>query len=482
MVEVDMSMHTAKSDHLVIDIERRLTEFRENINADPPQYSIYRIPSNIRKNNEYYYEPRMVSIGPYHRNKEHLRAMEEHKWRYLHKLWNQKDGILRDFIGEIRNAEADIRACYCESVGLEEGDQFVEMMLLDSCFIIKLFFNWLYNEPDAACGAGWALPLLMSDLLMLENQIPFFVLTKMYNIYTFGRVDPPSDAHEDNRPSFLTLAADILHETCKINAEGAKVPEDGVTIKHLLHLFYLLFVPTPEYALTPRQTNVKIKDKESRTNCFQLLQKHNRREFPGSSKHSEKTESPKVIKSAIELKEYGVVLKKKEKFASFLDISFERDILEVPRITIEGCSRSRLLNLIAFEQCSGGADFNPIKKPLSSYAAFMACLMNISPDVIVLEKAGILENNLANSEEGAKFFHQVRECAHTDFDNHYLKQVFVEVVEYCEAFWPKHRAKLRHDYFSSPWTISSFMVAMLLMILAIFRTIGFILTTFLKKY
>ncbi|KAJ4812829.1 hypothetical protein LUZ62_025395 [Rhynchospora pubera] len=482
MAEVEMSMHTAKSDHLLIDIQRRLTAFQEYTNADPPQYSIYRIPSHIRKNNEYYYEPRMVSIGPYHRNKEHLRAMEVHKLRYLGKLCNQKDGILRDFIGEIRNAEADIRACYCESVDLKEGDQFVEMMLVDGCFIIKLFFNWLFNEPDAACDAGWALPLLISDLLMLENQIPFFVLTKIYNIYTFGCVDPPSDAHGDYRPSFLTLAADILHETCKTNVERAKVPEAGVTIKHLLHLFYLLFVPAPEYALTPRQINVKIKGKESRTNCLPLLQKRNRREFPGSSKFSEKNESPRVIKSAIELKEYGVILKKKEKFASFLDISFERGILEVPRITIEGCSRSRLLNLIAFEQCSGGADVDPIKKPLSSYAVFMACLMNMSQDVIVLEKAGILENNLANSEEGAKFFHQVRECAHIDFDNHYLKQVFVEVVEYCEAFWPKHRARLRHDYFSSPWTISSLMVAMLVLIMAIFHTIGFILTTFLKKY
>ncbi|KAJ3705695.1 hypothetical protein LUZ61_009400 [Rhynchospora tenuis] len=477
MAEVEMSMHTANSDQLVIDIERRLTE-QENSYVGYPQYSIYRIPSHIRKNNEYYYEPRMVSIGPYHRNKEHLRAMEEHKLRYLGKLRNQKDRILHNLIKEIRDAEADIRACYCESVSLEEGDQFIEMMLLDSCFVIKLFFN----EPDAACDAGWALPLIISDLLMLENQIPFFVLTKIYNIYTFGCVDPPSDGHDNNRPSFLTLATNILHETCKTNVERAKVPEAGVMIKHLLHLFYLLFVPAPEYALTPRQINVKIKGKKSRTNCLPLLQKPNLREFPGSSKFSEKNESPRVIKSAIELKEYGVILKKKENFASFLDISFEGGILEVPRITIEGCSRSRLLNLIAFEQCSGGADVDPIKKPLSSYAVFMACLMNMSQDVIVLEKAGILDNNLANSEEGAKFFHQVRECAHIDFDNHYLKQVFVEVIDYCEAFWPKHRAKLRHDYFSSPWTIVSLMVAMLVLIMAIFHTIGFILSTYFKEH
>lgn len=476
---VAMSMPTAENDELIIDIERRLTEVREKANPDHQQFSIYRVPAHIRKNNECYYEPRMVSIGPYHRNKEHLRAMEEQKVQYLNEFINQKDGMLQDCVREIRNLEADIRSCYFERVGLEEGDRLVYMMLFDSCFIIQFFIKWRYNKLDAGCNAGWSLPLLIGDLLMLENQIPFFVLTKMYNLLTFGCVDPPNNTHEDNQPSFIKLVSETMREMHKRNEEEcAKILKAGVDIKHLLHLFYLLFVPTPEYTAAPTQINPKRKDKEPHKNYFlQLFQKCDPRGSFESKKLNEKNRTPRVIPSAIELKDYGITLKKEENFKSFLDVSFKDGILEVPRFMIEESSRSRYLNLIAFEQC---CDLNvgPIEKPLSSYAMFMACLINMSVDVIVLEKAGILENNLPNSKEGAKFSRQLRECAHIDFDNHYLKRVFAEVIDHCRALWPRYRAELVDGYFRSPWTIFSFMGALLVLSMTIFRTICFILHTF----
>lgn len=364
-------------------------------------------------------------------------------------------------------------------MSLQEGNQFVKMMLFDSCFIIQLFFNWCSKKPDAACNPGWGLPLLIGDLLMLENQIPFFVLDIMFNLYKFGCVDPPD---EDKQPSFITLAADTLHKVCKRNKkESVKVLKPDVKIKHLLHLFYLLFVPTPEYPLTQIQINAEKEGQKPHMNyLLQLLKKCDPRGFFKSKKLNQNNRSPRLIPSAIELKKFGVTLKKKEKFKSFLDVSFKDGILEVPCIMIEECNRSMFLNLIASEQCID-VGVGLAEKPLSSYAVFMACLMNISADVIVLERAGILENNLANSEEGAKFFGQLRDCAHIDFDNHYLKQVFVEVIDYCQAFWPKHRAELRHDYFNSPWTIFSLMCALLVLTITIFRTICFILVTFFKQ-
>lgn len=188
-----------------------------------------------------------------------------------------------------------------------------------------------------------------------------------------------------------------------------------------------------------------------------------------------------MIPSAIELKEYGVTLEKKEKCKSFLDVSFKDGILEVPRFMIEECSRSTYLNLIAFEQYCGDGDVGRVDKPLSSFAVFMACLINMAVDVLLLERIGILENNLANSIEGARFFGQHREYVHIDFDNHYLRLMFVQVIDHCQAFWPKHRAALRHGYFSSPWTIFSLMGALLVLSITVFRTICFILTTFFFK-
>ncbi|XP_078179609.1 UPF0481 protein At3g47200-like [Carex rostrata] len=397
--------------------------------------------------------------------------MEDRKWLYFVEFINQKDDIWRVGIREIRKLEADLRACYFQSVGLE-GDPFVNMMLFDSCFIIQLFIKWHLKKLDAACDAGCSMPELMGDLLMLDNQIPFSVLDTMFNLYTFGRVHPPD---EDRRHSFITLAANTLH----YQEERAIVPKPDVKIKHLLHLFYLLFVPAPEYS-PPIQMNSKKEGQEPHRNYLQLLQKCDPRGFFKSKKLNEKNRSPRVIPSAIELKEYGVTLKKKEKCKSFLDVSFKDGILEVPQFMIEECGRSTYLNLIAFEQYSSDGDggVGRVDKPLSSFAVFMACLINMAVDVLLLERVGILENNLANSVEGARFFGQQREYVH---DNHYLRLMFVQVIDHCQAFWPKHRAALRHGYFSSPWTIFSLMGAMLVLGITIFRTICLVLITFLKK-
>jgi hypothetical protein len=108
----------------------------------------------------------------------------------------------------------------------------------------------------------------------------------------------------------------------------------------------------------------------------------------------------------------------------------------------------------------------------------MDCLINTSEDVIALQRYGIIENKLADNTEAAKFFKQLRDCAYMDYDKHYLRQVFVDIKNHCKTFWPKHRAKLWHDHFSSPWSIFAFLVASVLLIITIFKTIYFIITTF----
>ena len=41
------------------------------------------MPHRLRQVNQAAYEPELISIGPYHRNKQHLRDMEEIKWRFF---------------------------------------------------------------------------------------------------------------------------------------------------------------------------------------------------------------------------------------------------------------------------------------------------------------------------------------------------------------------------------------------------------------
>ena len=91
----------------------------------------------LQKNNEEAYTPLTVSIGPLHRGKEGLQAMEKHKQRYLHNFlgWTQKG--LVDFVKLIKEEEERINQCYAETIEFR-SDEFVEMILVDTAFIIEV--------------------------------------------------------------------------------------------------------------------------------------------------------------------------------------------------------------------------------------------------------------------------------------------------------------------------------------------------------
>ncbi|XP_052290550.1 UPF0481 protein At3g47200-like [Citrus sinensis] len=55
----------------------------ESLHPLARECSIYRVPEATRCSHPSHFTPRMVSIGPFHHGKEELKAMEEHKKRYL---------------------------------------------------------------------------------------------------------------------------------------------------------------------------------------------------------------------------------------------------------------------------------------------------------------------------------------------------------------------------------------------------------------
>ena len=80
-----------------------------------------------------------MSIGPFHHNQEALRAFEDQKKRYLSRLQNQRSrGCVVHLENAMKEMEEKTRKCYSEDFGGIESDDFVQMMLLDGCFIVEL--------------------------------------------------------------------------------------------------------------------------------------------------------------------------------------------------------------------------------------------------------------------------------------------------------------------------------------------------------
>jgi len=167
-------------------LEKKWTEMLRNVKP-PEEYDfhiqcIYGVPPTIRENNLKAYTPQIVSIGPYHYNS--FESMEELKLKYLKEFLNQKQIPMREFIVKMKEIE-EIQLCYAEPIKYN-SDNFLKLILVDAYFIIELFirsFNdsdWEGNDP--LVSNDWMLSDICDDLGLLENQLPFFVLEKIYNL------------------------------------------------------------------------------------------------------------------------------------------------------------------------------------------------------------------------------------------------------------------------------------------------------------
>ncbi|XP_059446783.1 UPF0481 protein At3g47200-like [Corylus avellana] len=169
-------------DLVSIRIDKKLADFTPN----DPECCIFRVHTQLRKVNEKAYEPKLLAIGPYHHGKDELKQREYHKLLYLQQLLRRRnESSVERYIKAMRELEGKARRFYEEPISLTT-DEFVEMMLLDGCFIIELFRKWekeeLRDECDPIFQLGWIPYSLLRDVLLFENQLPFFVLTKLFEM------------------------------------------------------------------------------------------------------------------------------------------------------------------------------------------------------------------------------------------------------------------------------------------------------------
>ncbi|KAJ6713849.1 hypothetical protein OIU85_025470 [Salix viminalis] len=168
----------------------------QNLSTNQSTCSIFKVPRVLRSVNSRAYEPEILSIGPYHRGKDDLKMMEEHKMHYLKMFLQRRPGnSLTSYVAAMRGLEE--RACryYHQQVSLEK-DEFVEMLLLDGCFIVELICKIATFGPqqgDPVTGNISVLSTISHDMLLLENQLPFCALLELFSMAMPNERDPLVD-------------------------------------------------------------------------------------------------------------------------------------------------------------------------------------------------------------------------------------------------------------------------------------------------
>ncbi|GAB2277554.1 hypothetical protein Dimus_012264 [Dionaea muscipula] len=384
---------------------------------------IYRVPENIRKTNEEAYRPMVVSIGPFHHGDPKLLPMQEQKLRYLEALRNkaENNNFTTDYVRIIKEHEALIREYYAENIISPAGDEFIVMVLLDSAFIIETFLRstgfHTIDPNDRLFLRPKIINQVVRDLKLLENQLPFFILEKLYQ-----------HVNIKERKSF----GDVTYKF--FNLEPRVTPIEN--IKHFVDLLRTCYLPS-----TRRPQGLVEQGKIG----FRV--------------------------SITNLQEAGIRFKSIVS-ASLLDIEFDDGgVLKIPTLKLQDDTESFFRNLVVFEQCHHSSDSYII-----DYVALLDFLINTPKDVELLVEKKILENWLGNSEDAANVFNNLFKQVTIASSNFYYSSLCDQLERYYNTRCHRYCAMLRRDYFGHPWAIISFIFAILLFILALIQAIAGVLS------
>ncbi|KAL4655112.1 hypothetical protein ACB092_01G427300 [Castanea dentata] len=303
----ESSSQEIENEHLVVEIEKMFL-IREI--QPTTECRIYKVPHHLQKWNEEAYTPQVISIGPYHHKNEKLKTMEENKERYFRSFVQRCQinwkNLVPKLVSTIRELEERIRGCYAETIKLK-SDEFV-MILVDASFILELFMkncsrNWTSDDPMLIIPIANA---MIHDLLLLENQLPFFVLNELY-LVAFPCLSNTYPFHSSNH----VLIELTFKYFGRYNIQ-CKHARPDVKIEHFTDLLRIFHLPPPEQ-LPNRDTK---------------LIKH--------------------LYSATHLHKAGVKFEVENR--SCLDIKFEKGVLKIPCFEVDDYKEVVIRNIMALEQ------------------------------------------------------------------------------------------------------------------------------------
>ncbi|XP_030441191.1 UPF0481 protein At3g47200-like [Syzygium oleosum] len=452
--------------------------------------TIDRVPSNWRGVHNNAFDPEMICIGPLSEQSDRLWVMERHKLRFLNRLlggklerWRSggdmprtsadgervsddrerkedddggriaKAALLDDFVEAMRILEEETSACYVNNIHDRQFMPFrlcnteVHMMVVDGCFVVellRLYYDLVHNkipawaiEDDPILTNPQILTTLRRDLLLFENQLPFFVLEKLYELINKkNNIDHQQAVPlEELAVTFFDPLLPQRNAASKLDTEKPKA--------HLLEVFRSTFLKSVSEKVAKKEKN-RVKSQLNPNGSMRGL----------------------VLHFASDLQEAGMQFKK-WKGHDLLDIEFSHDTLQVPPLSLNDNTISLLLNFVAYE-----LSVNHSEPLFTNYFMFWDTLVNSPRDIQILHKHGII-NNFGSAEDVAKLLMRCRQVIY-DLDLGYLYDEIKEVNEYCERYYEsKYRVwwrSLIRERFSSPWTCLSLFAAIILLLLTLLQT------------
>ncbi|XP_062173676.1 UPF0481 protein At3g47200-like [Alnus glutinosa] len=491
--------YSPAGEEITIDISSELPA------ADWPECCIYRVPKLLRKVNKEAYTPKLISIGPFHCNREEFWEMEMLKQRYFKNFLNRTGKSQQDLRKIIEDNEEKIRHCYSEDSTLESGE-FVKMILLDAIFIIELFLKVRdqkkgeVEEEDYILRKKWLANGIYYDLLLLENQLPFFVLEKLYKFAGFS--DSPSSCNhyeegkllEEHKENLKTRDAPMVklfrnyftYYDQKRKPIGQEVIEEptgkekterpiGEEVKHFTDLLRYLFCPQ---VMEKRWVLKKARWSNER-GCMDSSKK-NKKRYSGTQLCATKLNDAglkfKVIddtclvditvSNVSHVTLYTCLVKDDTKKPGCF--GFPMHILQVSQLVIDYGTATIFRSLMALEQCH-----YPSKTYICSYVLLLDRLIDTVKDVDLLVDKKVIVNHLGSNAKVAALINKLGDQIVATTSS-YFDIIAQKLNDHYEFPLNHLLATLKSEYFPNIFRGTATIVGLIVL--------GFTLWNFLRPY
>uniref|UniRef100_J3M204 Uncharacterized protein n=1 Tax=Oryza brachyantha TaxID=4533 RepID=J3M204_ORYBR len=507
-----------RTDH--IDIHNMVSSMRKEIdnywsNYDSIYsvsnfYSIHKVPQHILGVDRTAYEPTILSIGPYHYGKDPLQAMEKEKWNCLNFILRSNcSGNLQDYLAAIAKCERRARSCYSEEIKMDKK-KFLKMLLLDGCFVL-VFLNGTEGNAEENPGTyegcssrqeiisetasrnsrepkertvtqtdqesngsdgmgGWYSCCLAHDLLLFENQIPFYIVEGIYELFTGTEM----------RTRFLAdKIAGCMESILRHYPIAIQEFDRPKQFHHLLHLCHMYFRPSQKFeehqGVTRPSYFYRLLHFGKRYISLGRKPEKNQQIFLQSQQlncsESEHLSSRwRRWRRAVQYHEAGVTLKKREydqeNKHSLLDIRFRNGVIEIPCLPIDENSEALFKNFIALEQTDPryGND-------LTAYVWFMSQLVTTPDDAALLVAKGIIVHMMDSDEELSSLFTRLIKKVVIKAETSCYLNSLCTLENHYQSRINRWMAWLSLNHFSNPWLALAVLATVVMLVCTVVQTI-----------
>ncbi|CAK7351127.1 unnamed protein product [Dovyalis caffra] len=215
---------------------------------------IFSVPKPLMSNHPDSYTPHQLSLGPYHYSRLELHEMDRYKLSAAKRCQKLLQGLkFQDLVEQLMKLEFKIRACYSKYLNIN-GQTLAWMMAIDASFLIEYLQVSALSDPEMLSKVPSGMSHLfdyfrrksihdaiLRDIVMLENQIPLFILRKVLEFQLLSLESAEEMLYSMLRGSCKELSPFKTVES----SSGVKVSDHA----HLLDFLYNIIVPKVEESL-----------------------------------------------------------------------------------------------------------------------------------------------------------------------------------------------------------------------------------------